>query len=249
MIPHRHRLDVDHPAVEAHDPELARALGVIRRQPLVRQLARDRPVLGMREREQARPTRSPRRVVPNSSSALALANDDPAAAVGEQRDRAGLDQAPIALLALAQRLLGRLELADVDADAVPDDAAVRLPGRRGERPEPAKLAAADRDPVVALERRQLRRPRLLDRREPGGAILGVDRVLQQPGVVGDGRGIEAVAQLDLRAVVGIADATVGVADAAVDHARDVVDDAAQLRLARAQLLGLAFELGDVAVQR
>ena len=178
---------------------------------------------------------------------LGVGERHPSLAVGEQRDRAELDQAPIAFLALAQGRLGRLELGDVDADPVPDHGAVVLPGRRREGPEPVELAAAQQDPVVARERRQPR-GRFLDRRQPARPVLGVHRVLQQLRVVGHRLGIEAMAQLDLRAVVGIGDPAVRMAHAAIDHARDVVDDAAQQRLARAQLLGLALQLGDVAVQ-
>ena len=77
----------------------------------------------------------------------------------------------------------------------------------------------------------------------------MDRIAQQLRVVRHGLGIEAVAQLDLRAVVGVADPAVRMAHPPIDHARDVVDDPAQLRLPGAQLLGLALQLGDVAVQR
>ena len=171
---------------------------------------------------------------------------DPTVAMGEQRDRAGLDQVAVAGFAGAQGLLGRLELGDVDADPVPDDRAVGLAGRGRERPEPVEAAAAHQDPAIAAERGE---PvgRLLDRREPGGAIVRMDGVLEQRGVARHRRGIEAVAKLELRAVIGIADPAVGVADAPIDDARDVVDDAAQLGLALAQLLGLALELGDVGV--
>jgi hypothetical protein len=111
-----------------------------------------------------------------------------------------------------------------------------------------KLTAAQQDPIVARERRQLSGG-LLDRRQPGRSIVGVDRVLEQLRVVRHRLDIEAVAQLDLRAKVGVGDAAIGMAHAAIDHAWDVVDDAAQLRFPLAQLLGLALQLSDVAVQR
>ncbi len=126
--------------------------------------------------------------------------------------------------------------------------AVGLPGRGRDRPEPVEAAAPHHDAVVAAERRQSV-GRVLDRGEPGGAIVRMDGVLDQGGIARHRRRIEAVAKLELRAVVGIADPAVGMADAPIDHDRDVVHDAPQLGLALAQLLGLALELGDVAVHR
>ena len=243
---HRDRLDLDGPAVRAQDLLLAvrirqhLVLGRGQRDPLILRLHQggnrppdqvggglhaeqlDRP--GVRERHQSIAQR-------------------------EQRDRARLDQATVAFLAVAQRLLGRLELGDVDADAVPDDAAVVLPPRRREGPEPVELALAQQDPEVARERRQPLRPIPRSPRASAPRSSGWTASRSSCGSFATACGIEAVAPLDLRAVVGVADPAVRMAHPAVDHARDVVDDAAQLGFLRAQLLGLALQLGDVAVQR